>query len=229
MGDRLPQIKSRLDTLSAEAEHALQTTRKAKSRANQILGKTNVIEIEDYNVQQIEVNADTLDKLVGDIRPQIENLEQSYLVKESETSRDLKKVESLYKNAVQWQQEVDKLLAEVLKSKSQVLDSHEYFATAKDMSENYFAQQEEADNLWEVIDEIRNKVSDARQAKAEVERLTAVSGSNIRKYSLIMEELQSTLQRINQLQENVDNARNTIEARKIAIEEQLLKTNRARN
>ena len=32
-----------------------------------------------------------------------------------------------------------------------------------------------------------------------------------------------------QLQENVDNARNTIEARKIAIEEQLLKTNRARN
>lgn len=177
--------------------------------------------IEDYNVQQIEVNADTLDKLVGDIRPQIENLEQSYLVKESETSRDLKKVESLYKNAVQWQQEVDKLLAEVLKSKSQVLDSHEYFATAKDMSENYFAQQEEADNLWEVIDEIRNKVSDARknvkrvsdrlvnlyeistgavetarQAKAEVERLTAVSGSNIRKYSLIMEELQSTLQRI---------------------------------
>lgn len=252
--DRLPQIKSRLDTLSAEAEHALQTTRKAKSRANQILGKTNVIEIEDYNVQQIEVNADTLDKLVGDIRPQIENLEQSYLVKESETSRDLKKVESLYKNAVQWQQEVDKLLAEVLKSKSQVLDSHEYFATAKDMSENYFAQQEEADNLWEVIDEIRNKVSDARknvkrvsdrlvnlyeistgavetarQAKAEVERLTAVSGSNIRKYSLIMEELQSTLQRINQLQENVDNARNTIEARKIAIEEQLLKTNRARN
>ena len=104
LSDRLPKIKDRLNSLTEEAAKALKTTRAAKSRANQILGKTNVIEIEDYNVQQIEVNAVTLDKLVEDIRPQIENLETSYVLKEQDVTRDMDLVQQFYDNAVRWQQ-----------------------------------------------------------------------------------------------------------------------------
>ena len=209
--DRLPQIKNRLDSLLAEAENALQTTRKAKSRANQILGKTNVIEIEDYNVQQIEVNADTLDKLVGDIRPQIENLEQSYQIKEDETTDQMRKVEAFYQNAVGWQQEVDKLLAEIFKSKTLVLNSYNHYTTAKEMSSQFYKEQMEAEVLWNNIEKIKfsvqqarvnvgqvrdrlsnlygissNAVETARQAKAEVERLTKLSTGNMKKYQDII-------------------------------------------
>ena len=102
--DRLPQIKERMSAISQQAQSALKTTAAAKARANQILGKAEQIVIEQYNVGQIELNANTLNGLVEEIKPQIQTLDEGYSMKEAGIKNEEVKLQGLFENAVKWQQ-----------------------------------------------------------------------------------------------------------------------------
>ena len=102
--DRLPQIKERMSAISQQAESAMRSTAAAKSRANQILGKAQQIVIEQYNVGQIEMNANTLNDLVEEIKPQIQTLAEGFAMKEAGIKNEEVKLNGLFENAVKWQQ-----------------------------------------------------------------------------------------------------------------------------
>ena len=65
-------------------------------------------------------------------------------------------------------QEVDKLLAEVMKSKAIIMNSHGHYETAKEMSTDFHQKRETAEQLWSQFSDIQGKVDEASKSVHEV-------------------------------------------------------------